>query len=194
MTADDAGMCAICATRSDTVRPHRFGSNFTAYNELVANGDGLCGACVDLITDRASRQKSWIMENGKRTAIDRSEWIQTIRRDKRTPFIIYLTSTCKMQGFIPLMRRPNMNNSTFVLAHDREIVRVDRGSVPGLLSTADYLRERRWSKKEMTGQPVTARYADETAIRKWREARTNPAWPVIVGGLAPLPAREGPQT
>lgn len=191
--AATAGLCLMCAVRSDGVRPHKFSSNFTAFNEMVDGGDGLCGACADLITDRTSRQKSWIIEDGKRTIIDRSEWIPTILRDKKTPFIIYLTSTGGMQGFIPLMRRPNLNNVTFVLAHDRQMVRVVRELVPGLLSTAEYLRERRWGKREMTGEPIADRYADEDAISRWHEARTNPAWPVIVAGLAPPPKREGKQ-
>ena len=191
--AATAGLCLMCAVRSDGVRPHKFSSNFTAFNEMVDGGDGLCGACADLITDRTSRQKSWIIEDGKRTIIDRSEWIPTILRDKKTPFIIYLTSTGRMQGFIPLMRRPNLNNVSFVLAHDRQMVRVVRKLVPGLLSTAEYLRERRWGKREMTGEPIADRYADEDAIRRWHEARTNPAWPVIVAGLAPPPKREGKQ-
>ena len=188
-----ASMCLMCAVQSDEVRPHKFSRNFTSYNEMADGGDGLCGACADLITDRTSRQKSWIIEDGKRTIIDRSEWISTILRDKKTPFIIYLTSTGRIRGFIPLMRRPNMNNTTFVLAHDRQIVRVVRELVPGLLATAEYLRERRWGKREMTGEPMADRYMDETAIRRWREARTNPAWPVIVAGLAPPPKREDKQ-
>lgn len=189
MTTNAAsGVCMMCAAESDGVRPHKFGPNFTAYNELAA-GDGLCPTCLELVTDRTSRQKSWIIEDGKRTILNRNDWIPTMLRDKTIPFTLYLTSTHKMQGFIPLMRRPNGNNDTYVLAHDRDVIRVDRGSIPKLLETADYLRGCRWSKAEMTGEPTTDRYADRTAIRRWRKARANPAWPVVVGGLEPLPAR-----
>lgn len=194
MTAGTAsGVCMMCATKSDTVRPYRFGQNFTAYNELAA-GDGLCRMCAELITDKSSRQKSWIMEAGERTILDRNDWIPTITRDKATPFILYLTSSHKTQGFIPLMSRPNRNNQTYVLAHDRDVIRVDRDSVPGLLATAGYLRDRKWSKAEMTGEPITDRYADELAIQRWSKARANPAWPVVVGGLAPLPSRSEART
>ena len=55
------GACMMCATESETVRPYSFGANFTSYNELAA-GDGLCSKCVELIEDRSSRQKSWIIE------------------------------------------------------------------------------------------------------------------------------------
>lgn len=190
MTADGSGgVCMMCAAKSDDVRPYKFGQNFTAYNELAA-GDGLCPACLELVTDRTSRQKSWIIEDGKRTMLDRNDWIPIMLRDKATPFVLYLTSTHKTQGFIPLMRRPNGNNNTYVLAHDRDVIRVDRGSIPGLLETAEYLRGCRWSKAEMTGEPITDRYADRAAMRKWGKARANPAWPVVVGGLAPLPARQ----
>lgn len=188
LAEEAGGTCMMCATASDTVRPYRFGTNFTAYNELSA-GDGLCRTCADLISDRTSRQKSWIIENGRRTILERADWIPTMLRDKVVPFILYLTSTHKTQGFVPLMRRPNMGNRTFVLAHDRDVIRVDRGSLDGLLDTAGSLRERRWSKAEMAGEPGTGRHADSAAMERWRSARANPAWPVVVGGLAPLPAR-----
>lgn len=180
----------MCATRPGTVQPYRFGANFTSHNEL-ADGDGLCAECAGLLEDRTSRQKSWIIEDGKRTILGRDDWIPTILRDKRTPFVLYLTSTHKTQGFIPLMRRPNMDNRTYVLAHDRDVIRVDRDTIPGLLETAKRLREHRWSKAEMDGEPYTDRYADATAMERWRRARANPAWSVVVGGLKPLPAREG---
>lgn len=179
----------MCATRPGTVQPYRFGTNFTSHNEL-ADGDGLCAECAKLLEDRTSRQKSWIIEDGRRTILNRDDWIPTMLRDKRTPFVLYLTSTHKTQGFIPLMRRPNMGNRTYVLAHDRDVIRVDRDTIPDLLETAKRLRESRWSKAEMDGEPYTDRYTDAAAMERWRRARANPAWPVVVGGLKPLPARE----
>ena len=183
-------MCGLCAIQSDDVTPHEYGANFTSHQDLATPNHGLCGSCKRLIRDRTSRSKSWIIENGKRTILERADWIPTLLRDKVVPFILYLTTTHQQQGFIRVMRRPNHNNSVYVLAHDRDVITTTPQIVRNLLDAANHLRCQRWTKDEMTGEPAAERYRDAAAIARWREARTHAVWPVVVGGLDPLPKRE----
>ena len=184
--------CVLCAVDVDTVE-FKPKSNFTAFNE-IRNGDGICRDCNKLMLDRTSRQSSWILEGAKRTLFKRAEWLDVLRREKETPFVLYFTKSYKTQGFIPLLSRPNLNNDTYVVGLDRTVIRVIQAELPKLVAAGQQLRKSRWSKEEMLTRPKTERYMNMSDVETWYRVRSNQAWPLVVGGLPDLKPIEKDQS
>ncbi len=160
-----SGTCIACKRPfQDAPALLPFSGNFNEWH-LLSDGAGLCRRDHRLFADNRSRFSCWILAGCDRddAALAEFKWAdapRVLRARKRTPFILYFTTTFKTQGFVQLLARPNYSNDRYVTAIDRLLVDVRQDILLSLLSLVREARLLRFTREEMLqGSPYTAHWA-----------------------------------
>ena len=153
-----------------------FSNSFTEWHQLC-DGDGLCVRDHRLIADNRSRFSCWIMaacdrEDATLAEFKWSDAPRILRSRKRTPFVLYFTTSFKTQGFLQLLARPNYANDRYVTAIDRLRVDVVQADLLALMAMVREARLLRFTREELLrGQPYTVRWQHRDLCERILAAR-----------------------
>lgn len=185
----------MCKTSNIPVPyPAKFSDNFHGA-DLLSDGDGLCVVCNHVKSDRIYRMSNWVMSDidfagGTSTihTFKHDDIIPIIRKAAaggfKKPYVIYVTKTYKVQGWLSLMFRPNLSDKYCIVGFDREVVKVDYRDLDSILEVIKTARVNRWTKAELLTVPHTHRYENRELVRDVEVAKmvAGLAWDLLVYG------------
>ena len=174
--------CAACKQPADDMVEFKPSSNFTTYADLAGGHMLMDRMCHMLMTGNKYRLTSWILEGGKVTAFKRADALDILLREKREPFVIYVTTAYKRQAYMQALSMQHRDPDEFDIFFEDHFVPVDRRDVKRMAGVIFDALKRGWSKMDLTSGPSPARYEDRAFCKLVRAIRDSNRllWEVVV--------------
>lgn len=158
--------------------------NFTAWDRL-GGGEVVCPECYHVYTDPTYRKRAWVVTSTTFDEVKRENAKALLLNPPDPPFVIYLTQTWKVQGFVNLINRVQQSTTNYTIGLDYKLIEVNTSNLAEYCNIISEILEKKVTKTELqTGQFKAKSYEklgyDMELIEKIKQLAGNPLWDLAI--------------
>lgn len=182
---NESGTCVFCGRETEQGHPKKIISdNFTAWDRL-SGGNVVCPECNYVYSSPTYRKKAWVVTDSKFSEIKRENAKELLLNPPEPPFVIYLTQTWKVQGFVNLINRVQGSRTKYTIGLDYKLIDVNTEQLKEYCDIINDILEKKITKTELsTGNFKAKSYEklgyDMELIEKIKVLAGNPLWDLAI--------------